>query len=431
MNTAHTAELPLPTTSYAPARPVPAAVGPRDWIPVAASIIAIAWGGNEFTPLLVMYRDVSHFSDVVVDGLLGAYVLGIVPALLVCGPLSDVYGRRAVLLPAAPLSFIGSLLLALGEASPMVIGIGRILCGLALGMAMAVGTAWIKELSDAAGADHASGARRAGLSLTIGFLLGAAVAACLAQFAPWPTHSSYALHMLLTLITGVWLVCAPETRTPDQLPAEAEPASGIAALAQKLMVPAAAHKRFIRVVVPVAPWIFGACGTAYAVLPALLHDHAGQWPIFFAGIMTVVTLASGVGIQVIGSWVDTHRSARASVIAVGIIAVGVGLSARAATDGNLTIGVCAACILGCGYGLALVAGLSEVQRIAGPDDLAGLTAVFYSIAYLGFFVPMILAALSTWISYPVMLTAGAVLAVVTLAEVATAWKAHLPGAQQL
>ena len=40
----------------------------------------------------------------------------------------------------------------------------------------------------------------------------------------------------------------------------------------------------------------------------------------------------------------------------------------------------------------LVGGLMEVQRIAGPDDLAGLTAVFYSLSYVGFFVPAVLAA---------------------------------------
>ena len=71
-------------------------------------MFAVAWGGNEFTPLLVMYREVSHFSTVTVDVLLGAYVVGIIPALLAGGPLSDRYGRRPLMLPAAPLSLLGS-----------------------------------------------------------------------------------------------------------------------------------------------------------------------------------------------------------------------------------------------------------------------------------------------------------------------------------
>lgn len=418
-----------PETLPADSRPLPD-LPAGAWWPVAASIFAIAWGGNEFTPLLVMYREVSQFSDLVVDGLLGAYVLGIVPALMIGGPLSDVYGRRPVLLPAAPLSFLGSLLLMLGPGSPLMIGIGRILCGLALGLVMAIGTAWIKEISDASGASPAAGARRASLALTTGFLAGALVAAILAQWGPWPTRTSYALHMLITVVTGLWLLTAPETRKPGHLPAENEPVSGAETLMSKLIVPKAAHKRFLRVVLPVAPWVFGACGTAYAVLPALLKDRAGDYPIAFAGIMTAVTLGFGVGIQTVGKKIDTHRSARASVIAMAIVATGAVFAAGAASTTSLTIGLIAAATLGCGYGLALVAGLSEVQRLAGPDDLAGLTAVFYSIAYLGFFVPMLLAALSTIFSYTTMLIGGAVIAILTLIEVALAWQAHLPGAHE-
>lgn len=399
-------------------------IGPRSWIPVAASILAIAWGGNEFTPLLVLYRDVGHFAPVVVDGLLAAYVLGIVPALLLGGPLSDVLGRRTMLLPAAPLSFIGSGLLAVGADSPLVIGIGRVFCGLALGLVMAIGTAWIKELSDRAGAGSAAGARRASLALTGGFLLGAGVAAALAQFAPFPARATYVVHMLLTLVTGIWLTTAPETRQrPDVAPTFRE-------LLGRLKVPGIAHRRFLRVVVPVAPWVFGAAGTAYAILPALLDTRAGQYPIAFSGLMTVVTLGFGVGIQSVARRIDTRRSARASAIGIGLIAIGVTLAALAAWQVSLALGFVAAAILGCGYGLCLVAGLSEVQRIAGPDDLAGLTAAYYSVAYLGFFIPMILAALSHWVSYPVMLTAGAVIAILTLVEVITAWQAHLPGARR-
>ena len=39
----------------------------HSWFPVAGSMVAVAWGGNEFTPLLVMYREQSHFSQVTVN----------------------------------------------------------------------------------------------------------------------------------------------------------------------------------------------------------------------------------------------------------------------------------------------------------------------------------------------------------------------------
>ncbi|QTE31455.1 MFS transporter [Pengzhenrongella sicca] len=381
-------------------------------------MFAIAWGGNEFTPLLVMYRDVSNFSAVTVDLLLGAYVIGIVPALLVGGPLSDRYGRRPLLLPAAPLSLVGSLVLASFAQSVLALSLGRVLCGTALGLVMAVGTTWIAELS-VDDPDPGAGARRASLALTLGFLVGAGVAGALAQWGPLPTATAYLVHVALTVGTGAWLLRAPETR-----PASTPRARG--SLRGDLRVPSVAHRRFRRVVVPLAPWVFGCVGSAYAVLPGLMRSHAGGLPIAFSALLTVLTLGCGVGIQVLGRAIDTHRSARASVIALVIIVAGMALGALAARELTLTLAFAAAAVLGMGYGLALVAGLNEVQRIAGPDDRAGLTAVYYSFAYLGFFIPAVLAVLARRWTYPEMFGAGVVIALGCLAVVASGWRAHLP-----
>lgn len=65
----------VPTVAAAPRAAAP-------WLSVGAALFAVAWGGNEFTPLLVMYRQIDHMSALTVNVLLGAYVLGIVPALL-------------------------------------------------------------------------------------------------------------------------------------------------------------------------------------------------------------------------------------------------------------------------------------------------------------------------------------------------------------
>lgn len=410
-------------TSEASAPGASAAVGPRAWLAVAAVMFAVAWGGNEFTPLLVMYREVGHFSAVTVDALLAAYVLGIVPALLLGGPLSDRYGRRPLLLPAAPIALAGSLVLAAGESSAALLATGRVLCGVALGLVMAVGTTWVKVSDAAARAsgvpDGGSGARRAGLALTLGFLVGAGVAAVLAQWAPWPTHTAYLLHAALAVATGVWLLGVPETRVvPD--------GGARGRLRDDLRVPAVAHRRFLRVVVPVAPWVFGCAGSAYAVLPGLVSASAGNAPIAFSGLMTVLGLGCGVGIQVLGRLIDTRHSARASVVAMSIVVVGMGFGAYASARLDLPTALVAAMVLGAGYGLALVAGLSEVQRIATPDDLAGLTAVYYSLTYIGFCVPVALAALSVRWTYAQMFLGGLVIAAVCLVIVATAWRAHLP-----
>lgn len=374
------------------------------WLAVAAAAFAIAWGGNEFTPLLVMYRTHDGFSAVTVDVLLFAYVLGIAPALLIGGPLSDRYGRRPLMLPAPLLGAAGSLVLAAGADSAPTLALGRVLSGVAIGLAMAVGGSWIKELSQAAG-ESDKGAGRAAMSLTAGLGIGAGVSGVLAQWAPWPSVLAYGVNIALSLAAGAMLIGAVETRVRhhDDKP-----------LWTDLRVPAAGHRRFLFVVLPVAPWVFGAAASAYAIIPALMADRAGSAPIAFSALLCVVTLGCGFAVQTLGRRIDTPGGVRAVVVALLSLVAGMGLAAWAALSLTVWLAVLAAAVLGCGYGMALISGLQEVQRIAGPDDLAGLTAVFYAVSYLGFAAPAVLAMLAAaWpglLTYPVMFTVGALAA---------------------
>ena len=395
-------------------------LGARKWILVAAGMFAVAWGGNEFTPLLVMYRLEHGFSAVTVDTFLFAYVLGIVPALLICGPLSDRLGRRPVMLPATAVAAAGSILIALGPDTAALLFAGRVLSGIALGIGMAVGGSWIKELSalDPATADG-TGARRAAMSLTAGFALGAGVAGVLAQWAPWPTHLAYAVHVIICIAAGIGMLSVAETRERAQQ----------GRLIDDLKIPSAQHKRFLLIVLPLAPWVFGAASVAYAVLPSLMAERSGGYPIALSALMSVIALGAGFAIQAVGRRIDTPLAARGALVSLSILVLGMLLAAWAASELTIAAALIAAAVLGCGYGMALVSGLQEVQRIAGPDDLAGLTAVFYSLTYLGFAVPAILSAITQqWpgvVTYPMIFTFGAVMAALCWGFVRSRSSAHL------
>ncbi|MBM7368096.1 MFS transporter [Gordonia hydrophobica] len=353
------------------------------WPAVSLAVFTAAWGGNEFTPLLVMYRTTSNMSAVVVNLLLFMYVLGIIPAMLIGGPLSDRYGRRALMLPSPIIAAVGSMLLAAGEHSVPLLTAGRVLSGIALGLAMAVGGTWIKELSDRAGDPPSSGARRAALSLTAGFGVGAGLAAVLAQWAPLPGQVTYLVNIALAIASFALIWTTPETR---HRPTEGR-------LLDTMTIPSAMTPRFWLVVAPVAPWVFGACAMAYAVIPALMMERTSRWAIVFAGLCCVVGLAAGFFIQTLGKKIDRPGSPRAPLAAMALVAVGMGLAIGVVVAPSVPLALVAAIVLGCGYGMALISGLLEVQRLAGPDDLAGLTAVFYTLTYLGFGSP---AAMS-WI----------------------------------
>lgn len=390
------------------------------WLRVGIAVFAVAWGGNQFTPLLVMYQEIDGLSTGAVDMLLAAYVFGIVPALLIGGPVSDRYGRRPLMLPAPLLTIMASVLLAAGASSPVILFIGRVVSGIALGLVMVVGGSWIKELSQAPfenSADEYAGARRASICLTSGFGLGAAVAAAIAQFSPIQAVMPYLAHIAISVVGFGLLVSAPESHASTKRTTR---------LLQDLRIPSSKHRRFIWVVVPMAPWVFGCAGSAYAILPGLVGDHAHGLNIGFSGLLCLIALGTGVGIQQIGKKIDDTRSARAVVVALIVTVPGMALAGWAALTLNPWIAIVAAATLGAAYGLLLVSGLQEVQRIAGPADLAGLTAVYYSLTYLGFFVPAGLAALNTWLTYPVMFTLGCVMATVSLTIVIVFYRKHLP-----
>ncbi|MDQ1608491.1 MAG: hypothetical protein QOE16_1223 [Microbacteriaceae bacterium] len=428
------AQSPTRLSTPHPARPLAAdtsaapAAGPartdahpkrRAWLWVAGAAFAVAWSGNDFTPLLVMYRQLDGLSTGVVDIILGAYVVGIVPALLLGGPLSDRWGRRPLMLPAPLIAVVGSALLAAGADSTILLFVGRVFSGLSVGLVMAVGSSWIKELSSApfdGRANPGSGARRAALSLTAGFGLGAGAAAALAQFGPLPAMTPYFLAIALAIVFGLPLIGAPETRTSG---------GSRRPLLEDLKVPAAKHKRFLLVVVPMAPWVFATAATAYAIVPELLLKQVPGLAVGYSGLLCLVALGCGVGIQAVGRRIDDPGSARAVVVGLAVTVPGVGLALLAVATQTLWLSFASAAVLGAAYGLLMVSGLQEIQRIARPDDLAGLTAVYYSLTYIGFFLPAVMAALSVWFSYPAMLAAAAIIAALGLVLVALNSRRHL------
>ena len=87
-------------------------VTPRTWWRVGAAMFTVGFGANLFAPMLEVYRSQDGLSESFVTGMLGIYAAGLVPALLVLGPVSDHRGRRAVMRPALAVVLVASLVLA-------------------------------------------------------------------------------------------------------------------------------------------------------------------------------------------------------------------------------------------------------------------------------------------------------------------------------
>ena len=396
------------------------ATGRRSWLSVAAVMVGVGWGANQFASLIVAYhldRGITVGTD---EALFGVYALGLVPALLLGGPASDRWGRRRVVRPAAVVSVAATVVLLAGSHSVPMLFVGRFLAGAVSGSVFAAGTAWVKELSVPpydTGAGEQAGARRAAIALSLGFGLGPLVAGALAQWCPAPLVLPYLPHLVVMAVVLPFLWRVPET----VVPARAGAGPG---LLDRLRVPAALHPRFLTVVVPVAPWVFAAASVSFAVLPTVISDRTRGYGIAFAGLVAGVTLGLGVLVQPLARRIDRADDARGASVGMAAVVAGMALAALAAHLASPPLVLVTAAVLGAGYGFCLVAGLLEVQRLAGPDDLAGLTAVFYALTYVGFAVPVALAELTHLAGYPTLLLVLAGLAAACLAVVADRARRH-------
>lgn len=72
---------------------------------------------------------------------------------------------------------------------------------------------------------------------------------------------------------------------------------------------------------------------------------------------------------------------------------GVLLTVWTAGEHSVVLVVVASVVLGAGYGMTLVGGLTAVERSTPARELAMTNAVFYSLTYAGFAVPTIVSVL--------------------------------------
>ncbi|WP_260848151.1 MFS transporter [Brevibacterium aurantiacum] len=387
------------------------------WLRIVPAMFLLAWGGNHFTPLVHMYEEDGGYAVWQANLLLGMYVGGLIPGLLVASALSDRRGRKPILVAGTIAAIIGSVLLGLGFEIFWLLCLGRVLAGIGVGVAMSVGTSWIKELSSPPfdrTAGITAGARRPALTLTVGFAMGAAATGCLAQWGPLPEMIPYAVHAVLSIAALLIVFSAPETLARERRSAQH--------WWRGLRIPLVGHRTFIRLIIPAAPWVFAAAGVAYAVMPALVQDTLGEWTTMYATVLTVATLGAGALVQNLVPRINRWTGGRALVVGLTLMTLGMGLAVVAALAADPIMAFVVAIVLGIAYGICVVAGLVIVQAIAEPKDLAGITGVYYSLAYSGFLLPTVLAALLPVMPYAVSLGAVAVLCLLSLSAVSLASK---------
>ncbi|MCW2722468.1 MFS transporter [Pseudonocardia sp.] len=332
------------------------------------------------SPLYVVYQQNWGFSAATLTVVFAVYVLGLLGAVLVVGALSDHVGRRPVLAAAIALEAAALVLFLLADGVPVLL-IARLAQGIATGAAITTLGATLVDLDP----PHAPG--RAGTTNGVATVGGLAVGAigcgALVQFAPAPTHLVFAL--LLAGMVAAALVVAGMPETSARRP------GGLASLRPRVGVPPRLRPEFFAVVPTlIASWALGglylSLGPSVAAVLFGLHDH------LVGGL--VVTLLCGTG-AVTAFTLRRVPVARVLTAASVLLATGTLVTLVGIQVGSVALAATGTVVAGVGFGAAALGTFGTLARIAAPAERGELFAVAYTIAYLAFSVPAVIAGVAS------------------------------------
>lgn len=332
------------------------------------------------TPLYPLYQEKFGFSELTVTVVYAVYAFAVIAALLLAGNASDAVGRRPVLLWGLACAAASAVCFLLAADIAWLYA-GRLLSGLSAGLFTGAATAYVME---SAPPGRASRATFVATAVNMGGLgCGPLLAGVLAEYAPWPLHLPYAVHLTLVACSVAVLLGLPETVRDLRPPRTVRP--------QRPGVPA--HVRAVFGPAATAAFVgFALFGVFTSVSPAFLARYLGVTDHAVSGAVVATAFFASIAGQTAVGRVGVRRSLPLGC--AGLLA-GLALLAGALHRDSLALVVPSALVGGVGQGLAFRGALTAVSRASPPDRRAAVISSLFVVAYAGISVPVIGVGLLT------------------------------------
>ncbi|GAA4877802.1 MFS transporter [Actinomycetospora straminea] len=343
---------------------------------VAGVVVLFLAASSVPSPLYVVYQAQWGFSAATLTVVFAVYVLFLLTSLLVVGGLSDHVGRRPVLAVALVVQTVAVVLFLVADGVTTLL-VARAVQGAATGAAITAMAATLVDLHP----------RRAGLANAttplIGLALGALGCGLLVEYAPAPTRLVWGVLLAGFAVVAVVLALLPET-APRRTGAWAS-------LRPRLRIPAGLRADVLAIVPTLAAsWALG--GLYLSLGPSVAAEILGLRSHLVGGI--VVTLLCGVGAL---TAITVFRRPPESLLAPagGLLALGTLVTLGGLVLASPLLTVVGTVVAGLGFGSASLACFGTLARIAAPETRGELMAVAYTIAYLAFSLPAVVAGVLT------------------------------------
>lgn len=324
------------------------------------------------TPLYPIYQQRFGFSPLTITIIFAVYGISVIAGLLLFGRMSDVIGRRWVLLPGLALSALSAIVfLVLSGLIPMLAA--RTLSGLSAAIFTGSATAAMLDLSPP---EQRLRATTMAVAANLGGLgAGQLLSGLLAEYAPLPLQLPYMVDLGLIAVAAVAVLFIPETVAQRERRWRF----------QRLTVPPPVRAIFI----PAA--IAGFCGFA------VFGVYGSVVPSFIARVLHLPNHALVGGLlftllafSVLGQLAVHRVSERAGLplgaagLILGALLLGIGVWLNALWPMLLSV-----MTLGLGQGLAMGSGLGGINKRAPEKRRAEVASTYFIVVYIGLALPVV------------------------------------------
>ncbi|SDS10633.1 Predicted arabinose efflux permease, MFS family [Friedmanniella luteola] len=332
----------------------------------AAGVAGLAlWASGAPTVVYPLYAQAWHLAPATTTLIFAVYPLVLIPVLLLFGNLSDVLGRRLVILLGLGVLALGSLTFALAGDLGWVL-VARALMGVGVGLSLSPATAAVAELEPSGRPGRASAVTTA--ATATGLALATLVGGALVEHAPSPRHLTFGVLLLVTLVTAgaAWFLPGPVTPATERW------------RPRRPHVPAGARRLFSAGTLAVSGAY--ALGAVYLALGAqIARDLVGSTDALVSGAIISV---SAVVIGVVALLARNLAPRRALVLGPPAALLGLGLLLVAANLHTVALFLASSVVVGAGYSLLFSGGLGLVTASAPGHHRAGVLSAAYTVGYL-------------------------------------------------
>jgi MFS family permease len=331
-------------------------------------------GSTVLTPLYVLYKQAFGFSEITLTLVYAAYVIGNLTAVLFLGRISDQIGRSRTAMPAIGLAAISSLLFLFARGTTWLF-LGRMLSGLAVGLAAGAGTAWLVELDE----NKAHATLMATGGNFVGLAVGSLLAGMLAEYAPWPLRLPYIAYLAILAMIAFMI-----SRTRETVLQKDHRFSEIS-LRPRFGVPSGIRSQFIA---PAATAFatFAFIGFYAALLPSLLAESLGQKNHAVAGAIVCLLFAVAAAAVVAGR---NLKSRTAMFAGLALLLPSLVLLVLAQMLASMPLMLVGTTVSGVAAAFGYRGSLEVVNQIAPPDHRAGTVSSYLVVCFTGNSVPVI------------------------------------------